>query len=89
MTPTAPQEIWTVNIDGTGMTNVTNNSASDIRCDWSPKNDLIAFTSDRDGDQEIYATSFDGTDVTQITFTPDPDSAAFRRGQRETESLSF
>lgn len=67
MSQTAPQEIWTVNIDGTGMTNVTNNSANDTRCDWSPKNDLIAFVSDRDGNQEIYSMVSDGSDVVRLT----------------------
>ena len=67
---TAPQEVWTVNIDGTGMSNITNHTASDTRCDWSPKNDLIAFVSDRDGNQEIYSVASDGTDVVRLTSSP-------------------
>ena len=68
MSQTAPQEIWTVNIDGTAVTNVTNNSANDSRCDWSPKKDLITFMSDRDGNQEIYTMDSDGSNVTRLTY---------------------
>lgn len=75
MSQTAPQEIWIVNIDGSGMTNVTNNSAGDIRCDWSPKYDLIAFVSNRDGNQEIYSMQSDGSNVVRLTSDPGIDSA--------------
>ena len=41
---------------------------------WSPKGDRIAFTSDRDGDFEIYSMRTDGTDVKRLTHTPGNDA---------------
>jgi TolB protein len=41
---------------------------------WSPKGDRIAFTSDRDGDFEIYSMRIDGTDVKRLTNTPGNDA---------------
>ena len=37
---------------------------------WSPKGDLIAFTSNRDGDYEIYTIRPDGTGLTRLTNSP-------------------
>lgn len=37
---------------------------------WSPAGDRIAFTSDRDGDYEIYSVRPDGTDLKRLTWAP-------------------
>jgi TolB protein len=78
---TAPRDIYTVNIDGTGLTNVTGAlpgeptlTGSNIRCDWSAKGNAIAFTSDRDGDQDIYIVQPDGTGLWQLTDTAGSDA---------------
>lgn len=39
---------------------------------WSPDGSRIAFTSDADGNYEIYTMASDGTDVRQLTFTDPP-----------------
>lgn len=39
---------------------------------WSPDGTRIAFTSDADGNYEIYDMASDGTDVRQLTFTDPP-----------------
>ena len=39
---------------------------------WSPDGTRIAFTSDADGNYEIYTMATDGTDVRQLTFTDPP-----------------
>ena len=41
---------------------------------WSPSGDRIAFTSDRDGDYEIYVMNSDGTNLTKVTENSDDDS---------------
>lgn len=60
-------EIYTVNADGSGMTNLTNDPALDATPFWSPDGRKIAFTSDRDGSNQIYLMDADGSNVTRLT----------------------
>jgi TolB protein len=61
-------EIYTMNADGTGQTNRTNNPASDGQPAWSPDGTKIAFATDRDGTgHEIYTMNADGTSPTRLT----------------------
>lgn len=72
------REIWVVNADGTGLTNLTNHASDDTRPDWSPDGELIAFQSNRDGNAEIYvmhADGSDGTNALRLTRSPGPDAA--------------
>lgn len=41
---------------------------------WSPKGDVIMFTSDRDGDFELYTIRPDGTDLRRLTNVPGNDA---------------
>ena len=41
---------------------------------WSPRGDLIAFTSKRDGDYDIYSIHPDGQGLTRLTSTPGNDA---------------
>ena len=43
---------------------------------WSPKGDLILFTSDRDGDWELYTIRPDGRDLKRLTSSPGNDAHA-------------
>jgi len=43
---------------------------------WSAKGDLIAFTSNREGDYEIYTIRPDGTSLTRLTRSPGHDAHA-------------
>jgi WD40 repeat protein len=57
-----------MNADGTGVTQLTNNiGATDFIPAWSPDGKHLAFTSDRDGDFELFVMNADGTGVTQLT----------------------
>ena len=60
-------EIYIMNADGSGETNITNNAAGDCVPSGSVSG-RIAFFSDRDdGAGEIYTMNPDGSDVTRIT----------------------
>ena len=67
-------EIYVVNVDGSGDTNLTNDAATDLEPDWSPDGQWIIFGSDRSGDFELYAMRSDGSEVTRLTDTPGKDS---------------
>jgi Tol biopolymer transport system component len=71
-------EICVMNADGTGVKQLTKNSALDAYPSWSPDGAQIAFTSNRDGDFDIYVMNADGSDQTNIT-SDDPASDDFPR----------
>ena len=51
---------------GPGVTQLTDNYVDDIPAGWTPDG-RIGFTSNRDGDYEIYLMNSDGSGVTQLT----------------------
>ncbi len=72
-------EIYVMNADGSGQTNITNNPAQDsIQGDfsWSPDGTKILFHTDRDGNVEVYVTDADGSNVVNLTNHPAMDLAA-------------
>ncbi len=61
-------EVAAVNLDGSNLANLTNNSLYDIFGDWSPDGSQIVFTSRRDTvTDEIYAMNSDGSSVVRLT----------------------
>ena len=71
------RDIFVVNADGTGVTNLTSpllprQVGDNFRCDWSPKADAIAFQSTRDGNDEIYSMNADGSGLVRLTHDPVP-----------------
>ncbi len=65
-------EIFVKSIDGTGLTQLTNTAGSNLNASWQPllrlrRNGRIAYTSDRDGNREIYAMNADGSSEVRVT----------------------
>lgn len=60
-------EVYTVNVDGTGLTQVTYNNDLDQQPRFGPKGQWIVFMSERDGDREVYTMKSDGSAVSRIT----------------------
>ncbi|MCE8425610.1 MAG: PD40 domain-containing protein [Candidatus Methanoperedens sp.] len=67
-------EIYTMNVDGTGQTRLTTNTASDVSPVWSPDGTRIAFATSRDGNYEIYTMNPDGSEQTRVTSNTASDS---------------
>jgi Tol biopolymer transport system component len=66
-------EIYAVNSDGTGLTNLTKSLGADDSPAWSPDGSKLAFRSYRDGNWEIYVMNADGTGPTRLTTDPTDD----------------
>lgn len=60
-------EIYVINEDLSGLTNLTNNAAADRNAEWSPDGSKIAFQTNRDGNDEIYTMNADGTGLFRVT----------------------
>ena len=62
-------EIYSCNPDGSNISRLTNNAATDDEPTWSPDGSHIAFVSDRTGHSEIYIMNADGSNVVRKTFS--------------------
>jgi hypothetical protein len=70
---TGTNDVYTLNPNGTGLKNLTNNPADDSMPVWSPDGKLIAFTSRRDGRPQIYVMNADGSGVRRLSQSAAPD----------------
>jgi TolB protein len=66
-------DIYVINIDGSGRSNLTNNPANDWAPAWSPDGKYIASQTNREGNFEIYRMASDGSDPVNLTNDPGDD----------------
>jgi Tol biopolymer transport system component len=60
-------EIYSMSVDGSGQTRLTNNPAEDEHPSWSPDGLSIVFDSNRDGHFQIYKMARDGSNQIRLT----------------------
>lgn len=60
-------QIYTCDMKGRSLKNITGKSHNNNFPDWSPDNNWVAFVSDRDGNEEIYLVKTDGTGLKRVT----------------------
>ena len=65
------RDICVMDVDGSGVVNLTQHSEEDYSPAWSPDGTRIAFTSNRDGNPQIYVMDPDGGDLVSLTQHPD------------------
>jgi hypothetical protein len=66
-------DIYTLNLDGTALTDITPDVADDRNPSWSAGTLRIAFDSTRGGDPDIYSVAPDGSDARRLTTSPGSD----------------
>jgi Tol biopolymer transport system component len=64
------EQIFVMNIDGTGTRRVSRGDYYDFLPRWSPDGERIGFTSQRDGTNGIWSMRLDGSDVIDLSRTP-------------------
>jgi Tol biopolymer transport system component len=67
-------DIYTVGVDARGAVPLVSSSGWDTGAAWSPDGSRIAFSSERDGDEEIYVVNFDGSGEQKLTELPGVDA---------------
>jgi Tol biopolymer transport system component len=70
-------DIFAAEPDGSNLNRLTTEYGYDAEGAFSPDGSKIAFTSDRDGDLEIYVMQADGSNVRRVTNHPGYDGGAF------------
>ncbi|HEX9774684.1 MAG TPA: PxKF domain-containing protein [Actinomycetota bacterium] len=68
-------EVYTMNADGTGVTQLTDAAGQSRYPSWSPDGTRIVFGSSRDGNWEIYVMNADGSGQTRLTFDAAEDAS--------------
>ena len=67
-------EIFSIKIDGSGLSRITSNNYWDLYPVWSPDGGSVAFLSRRDKDLDIYLMSADGTNEKRLFDSGDNDA---------------
>ena len=65
---TRQQDVFVSDADGTNVRNVSDHPAEDYHIAWAPDGERLAFTSERDGNPEIYAYDLVTESLRRLTF---------------------
>lgn len=70
----AADDVQVVYLDERGeLVPLTSGHARNVLEDWSPDGTHVVFTSDRNGNVDLYSVAIDGTDLRRLTSDPDQD----------------
>jgi tricorn protease len=67
--------LWVADLPGGTVAALTTHPAYDWMPVWSPDGKRIAFSSDRNGNDDLFVMNADGTGLVQLTFDTAPDTA--------------
>ncbi len=70
-------DIWTARPDGSDLRRLTDNHAYDAETTVCNRDGSLIFTSDRDGDLDLYRMDADGSHVRRLTSAPGYDGGAY------------
>jgi Tol biopolymer transport system component len=76
LSPLGDGDIFTVGVDGSGLSNLTNYPGNDFMPAWSPDGRKIAFVSTRDGNLEIYVEPSEGGEAVNVSRSVEFDETA-------------
>lgn len=81
--------LYLINADGSGLTTLTDSLGGDFDPAWSPDGARIAFTSNRDGQNEIYTLDIASGEVTRLTTTDGDIESAQPSWSRDGSMIAY
>lgn len=74
--PSRQRDVFVAGADGRAVANVSRHPAEDYNADWSPDARRVVFTSERNGNADLYAFQLDAGQLWRLTWNPAHDDRA-------------